>query len=66
MKRECMEELRGLINMIRSEGRDRRQAAAKVRWMLLSLLRDMPKLERAPVAVRRHRWLPPGGSHRWN
>ncbi len=66
MKRECMEELRGLINMIRSEGRDRRQAAAKVRWMLLSLMRDMPKLERAPVVARRHRWLPPGGSHRWN
>ena len=66
MKRECMEELRGLINLIRSEGRDRRRTAEKVRWMLLSLLKDMPKLGRAPAVVHRHRWMRPGGSHRWN
>lgn len=66
MKRECMEELRALINLIRSEGRDRRRVAASIRWTLLSLLRDMPKLERAAVPVSRIRWTPPGDAHRWN
>ena len=66
MKRECLEELRALINLIRSEGRDRRRVAADIRWMLLSFLKAMPRLERAAVPVSRYRWTPSGGTHRWN
>jgi len=66
MKREYMEELRVLIDSIRTEGRSRRRAVIAARWALLSFLRRAPRLERAVVPVRESRWSPPGGRHGWN
>lgn len=66
MKREYIEELRVLINSIRSEGRCRRKTTAAIRWKLLSFLKARPRFERAVVPVSRRSWIPSGGRHDWN